>query len=208
MENNQKIKGILFDLGGVVIESFKFGFYGDAGKKFGISPKEIERVADEEWAPLERGEETNEQLWHKVTRKLKLDTLTGATLASMWLEHYKRDARIKEEVLDIVKRLRNRYKLGVISNSQREHSAVNRARGLFDNFDTVLLSNEVGMRKPEKEFFEAAARELKLSFDELLFVDDEMRWVEAAQNYGLRAILFESAEQLEKEFEKLGIRVG
>lgn len=208
MNKTQEIEGIIFDLGGVVIDEFEFGFYDDAANKFGVSPSEVEKVADEEWAPLERGEETNIQFWQKVARRLGLDRVAGERLASMWLEHYRQNANIKKGVLGLIKKLHGKYASGVISNSQREHSIINRKRGLFKSFDVVLLSDEVGMRKPQKEIFELASEKMKIPFQNLLFIDNDMRWVDVAEKYGLKAILFESTEQLKKEFEKLGIRVG
>ncbi len=207
MSNSKEIKGIIFDLGGVVIEEFEYGFYDDVAKRFGVSAKDIDRVADFEWAPLEKGEETNEHLWKRVARKLGLDDKAGETMASMWLECYKKEADIKDDVLELVKKLHKKYKLGVISNSQQEHSKINRER-LSKYFDAFLLSDELGMRKPQREIFELTSKKMEIPFENLLFIDNDMRWVNVAKKYGLQAILFESVKQLEKELEKLGIRMG
>ena len=208
MKETNKIRGIIFDLGGVVIESFEFGFYADMGIKFGVFPKELERISDEKWASLERGEETNDQLWYKVARELGLDASAGKMLASTWLEYYRQNAKIKKDILDLIKRLRGDYTLGVISNSQQEHSRINRARGLFEYFDVVLLSDEVGMRKPQREIFELASRKMRISFQCLLFIDNDIRWVEVAEKYGLKTILFTSTDQFEESLRGLGIRIG
>ena len=207
MKKNNEIEGIIFDLGGVVIESFEFGFYEDMGRKFGVSSKDVERAANEKWTLLERGKETNEELWHNVARELKLDISAGETLASMWLESYRRDALIKEDVLAIVKKLRDTYKLGVISNSQKEHSVINRERGLFAHFDVVVLSDEVGMSKPQRGIFELASERMGIPFQNLLFIDNDPRWVAVARKYGLCAVLFTSANQLKKSLIMAGVHI-
>jgi putative hydrolase of the HAD superfamily len=56
-------------------------------------------------------------------------------------------------------------------------------------FDTVVLSGEVGMRKPEKEIFLHAAETLGLAPDECVFIDDMAANVAAAQACGMTAML-------------------
>ena len=56
-------------------------------------------------------------------------------------------------------------------------------------FDTVVLSGEVGMRKPEQEIFLHAAQTLGLPPEECVFVDDMPANVAAAQACGMTAVL-------------------
>ena len=56
-------------------------------------------------------------------------------------------------------------------------------------FDTVVLSGEVGMRKPEKEIFLHAAETLGLAPAECVFVDDMEANVAAAQACGMTGVL-------------------
>lgn len=208
MSSQTKIKGIIFDLGGVIVEIFGKEFLIYASQKLSVSAEKLGEMVQKEEPPLQRGEITVIQFWQNVCKGLSVNCPNEKILRTLWVEPYRQHANIKEDSWELIKRLKGEYKLAILSNTIKEHNEINKSRGLFDVFDAVLLSDEMGMRKPEKEFFEAAARELKLSFDELLFVDDEMRWVEAARNHGLKAILFESAEQLEKEFKRMGIRMG
>lgn len=208
MNSQTKIKGIIFDLGGVIVEALGNEFLDYTSLKLDVSVKKLGEAVQKEEPPLERGEITTIKFWSNVCNKLGVNCPSKEILGTLWTKPYKQYAKVKEDTLALVKKLKGRYKLAILSNTMEEHNEINRKRGLFDGFDVVLLSNEAGMRKPEKEFFEAAAKKLNLSFGELLFVDDDIRWVEAARNYGLGAILFESAGQLEKEFENLEIRAG
>jgi putative hydrolase of the HAD superfamily len=56
-------------------------------------------------------------------------------------------------------------------------------------FDTVVLSGEVGMRKPEKEIFLHAAQALGLAPAECVFVDDMEANVASAQACGMTGVL-------------------
>ena len=57
-------------------------------------------------------------------------------------------------------------------------------------FDTVVLSGEVGMRKPEKEIFRHAADTLGLAPAECVFIDDMEANVAAAQACGMTGLLY------------------
>ncbi len=57
-------------------------------------------------------------------------------------------------------------------------------------FDTVVLSGEVGMRKPEKEIFLHAADTLGLAPAECVFIDDMEANVAAAQACGMTGLLY------------------
>lgn len=60
---------------------------------------------------------------------------------------------------------------------------------LFDGmFDVVVISGEVGMRKPDPEIFEYTLRELALSAGECVFIDDLLPNVRAASELGLVTI--------------------
>jgi putative hydrolase of the HAD superfamily len=63
-------------------------------------------------------------------------------------------------------------------------------RGDFPGlFDTVVLSGEVGMRKPEQEIFLHAAQTLGLEPAECVFVDDMEANVAAARACGMTGVL-------------------
>jgi putative hydrolase of the HAD superfamily len=56
-------------------------------------------------------------------------------------------------------------------------------------FDTVVLSGEVGMRKPEKEIFLHATQTLGLAPAECVFIDDMAANVAAARACGMTGVL-------------------
>ncbi len=206
MKSNDKIKGIIFDLGGVIVEAgFEFEFYKYVSDKFGVDEHKLQQISQMEWSNLEKGRETNQQFWQKVTKKLSIGLDAGQELAELWVEFYKRYARKKEDTISLIEKLHKNYKLGIISNTQPEHIEINRGQDLFKYFDIILLSYELGVRKPEREIFELASKKLQIPLANLLFVDDNVRWVGAARRHGLKAILFKSADQLEKSLRRLGV---
>jgi len=71
--------------------------------------------------------------------------------------------------------LRQRYRLGVISNGlavKQWEKLIN--LGLHHFFDVVVTSEEVGYEKPETEIFEVAVRKLGFSGEECVMVGDRI----------------------------------
>ncbi len=81
---------------------------------------------------------------------------------------------------------------------------INRRRGVFDHFDDVLNSCEVGLAKDAKMLWLAIQRN-QLQAEECVFVDDIQEFVDLAESLGIRGILFKSVEQLKEELAKLGV---
>jgi putative hydrolase of the HAD superfamily len=74
----------------------------------------------------------------------------------------------------LLQALRRRYRLAVVSNFDYTPTAVEllRVAGVVDLFDTIVVSDEVGWRKPRPEIFEAALARVGVHPAEALFVGD------------------------------------
>jgi putative hydrolase of the HAD superfamily len=70
-------------------------------------------------------------------------------------------------------------------------------------FDEIVISGEVGLRKPHPEIFHMAVERIGLPAEECLFVDDLRHNIEAAEAIGLRGVLHEKAPETIAELEEL-----
>ena len=68
-------------------------------------------------------------------------------------------------------------------------------------FDVVVISGEVGMRKPEPAIFEHILELMGLRAEECVFVDDLRHNVDAAVALGMLGVLHRSYEQTRLELE-------
>jgi epoxide hydrolase-like predicted phosphatase len=76
-------------------------------------------------------------------------------------------------------------------------------QGWADMFDVVVISGEVGMRKPERRIFDYTLRELDLDAAECVFVDDHDRNVRTAVDMGMVGIHHLEYQLTADELEKL-----
>lgn len=70
-------------------------------------------------------------------------------------------------------------------------------------FEGVLVSGEEGMRKPAPDFYQLMMDRFDIDKSTAIFIDDNHRNVDASNAFGLKAILFREAGQLEEELGKL-----
>jgi HAD superfamily hydrolase (TIGR01509 family) len=75
---------------------------------------------------------------------------------------------------DLLRSLRKRHRLAVVSNFDYTPTArhILEREGVADLFETVIVSDEVGWRKPKSVIFELALRRLGIDAKEALFVGD------------------------------------
>ncbi len=153
-----------------VMRSWVSAAYGDA-------------VADNPVHALERGECTNEefeaalaaQLSHADGRPVVPDGLLARMFAA---------GTVQNAMLDLIRELRRAgLRTALLSNSWGNDDY---PRHLFPElFDVVVISAEVGMRKPEERIFRHTAALLGLEPEECVFIDDVAANIAAAEAIGL-----------------------
>ena len=84
------------------------------------------------------------------------------------------------------------------------------SHGIYDLFDEVVVSADVGIAKPEPRIYAIAAQRLGLPAADCVFVDDLEPNVDAARAAGMHAIHFriERGDDLEQQFAALGVTVA
>jgi putative hydrolase of the HAD superfamily len=74
---------------------------------------------------------------------------------------------------------------------------------LSRRFDAIILSGEVGMRKPEPEIFALAVEAMGVAFAETVFVDDMAHNLEPARALGMTVVHHTSADATVAELRRL-----
>ena len=139
--------------------------------------------ADNPIHALERGECTNEEFERQLAAQLThLDgrpVLADGLLARMFAA-----SALQNAMLDLIRALRQAgLRTALLSNSWGNDDY---PRHMFpDLFDVVVISAEVGMRKPEERIFRHTAALLGLEPAECVFIDDVAANIAAAEAVGL-----------------------
>ncbi len=143
---------------------------------------------------------TSEERFRRVLDRLGLPGLPGDALRFVDA-HMTRLAHAlvtPEHHREVVATLAGRYRLGIITNFDHAptvHEVLVRD-GLSPYFETVVISSEIGWRKPHRAMFEAATTRLGIAANEALFVGDNFGLdVVGARDAGLEAIWYRRGPQ-------------
>lgn len=126
------------------------------------------------------------------------------TAVNIFFEDYVRSLELRPCVKKLLDELCRNYKLGLVSNFTYAPViyAGLRKLGINKFFNAVLVSEEVGWRKPHAKIFEEALKRLGVKAQEAIYVGDSPQEdIKGAKEVGLRTIFvpsqFYSLENLE-----------
>ncbi|MHB8353185.1 MAG: HAD family hydrolase [Burkholderiales bacterium] len=108
-------------------------------------------------------------------------------------------------VEDTIRQLHQKYHLGIISDGQSAYAVPElNAVGLSGYFDPIIISGNLGYRKPDERLFKTALAAMKMEPSEVLFVGNDMyRDVYGAQKLKINTVFFKSNQGAQ---EKKGVR--
>jgi putative hydrolase of the HAD superfamily len=121
--------------------------------------------------------------------------------------HYANIFWPNEDVCAMLPKLRGRYRLLLGSNTCDLHARQFK-RQFADplaNFDSLVLSHEIGDRKPKAAFFEHVQRLAGCPPEECLFIDDLPANIEGAKACGWHGIVYVDASDLRNRMRNLGV---
>ncbi|MEN9566349.1 MAG: hypothetical protein RLZZ69_1545 [Cyanobacteriota bacterium] len=106
---------------------------------------------------------------------LDYDFVDSSRLAQIYWDVFCHTACLNPEVLSTIEALSNYYKLGIVSNGYTDSQEYRlKASGLSNYFQSVVISESVGYRKPASEIFNLALMELAVTSSKTLFVGDSI----------------------------------
>lgn len=108
------------------------------------------------------------------------------------------------ELVELVRQLRGRYKVGMLSNVGRGVMTTLFSEAELDElFDAVVLSCDVGLIKPDPHIYEVAAEQLGCEPDICVMIDDLPGNIDGAERAGMQGIVYSSVSELRVELARL-----
>jgi|SRR3989338_2823510 len=199
----KKIKFIYFDIGGVMCDTHEY--FKTATSKFGIPINEFIKFwqGDNSADEITRGIISSEDFWLQVIKKFDLKNAENFNFVDSWMNDY----RPRFEVHKLAKELSKDYKIGLLSNLYPGMMPALFEKGLVANieYSAIVLSNETGLRKPEKEIYELATIKAKVEPEEILLIDDRKDFIEGAKKFDWQTVWFDekNIDDTIKKIEKL-----
>jgi len=198
------IKAIVFDIGGVLIrtedqtgrqmleEKYQLPSGGADDLVFN-SPPAVESTV---------GLVEREMIWQHVAEQL---SLTPHELKAFKVAFWGGD-QIDRKLLEHLESLKKTHITALLSNAW-----MNTRQYLADQFqiiegttvDYILISSELGTAKPDKKVYHILAETLQCNFDQILFVDDFIENIQAAQELGIKTIHYQPGMDLIRQIKSM-----
>jgi epoxide hydrolase-like predicted phosphatase len=195
-------KAVIFDMGGVLVRTENRAPRSQAAGELGMT---YEQLADLVFGSPSAQQATVglisvEQHWENLRQDLGLSPQQLSRLK----EGFWGGDVLDKNLANYIQSLRPHYKTALLSNAWPDlrHKILQEWK-LDDTFDELIISSEVGLRKPDPRIFRLALKRLKVAAGEAVFVDDFVENIESAQAEGLQTILFHSASQARQDLSRL-----
>jgi putative hydrolase of the HAD superfamily len=187
------IKAVLFDYGGVLSEGGgKYSLSDTIAKLYGFKVG-WDKLADLH-GDLIRGSITTEEFFKRLAA---IHNSPKIVTEAEWDEASENVYELSRPVVDLAGRLRQRgIKTGILSNVYAMSAKHHRELGNYNGFDPVVLSCEIGAAKPDARIYMTAVERLGVLPTEVLFVDDQEKWLPSAQAFGMHTIHATNPQQI------------
>jgi putative hydrolase of the HAD superfamily len=168
----------------------------------------------------------DEILAYLFTGPLEDDYESGRINSATFIEHVCRTSRLSctpeefalaysdmftpnDTVCSLLPRLKSRYRLLLLSNTTELHSRHFLAQfgEHMQWFDHLVLSHQVGLRKPQAGIYEHCRKLVGCRSEECVFIDDVAANVAGAQACGWQGIVYRRGDDLAAQLARLGVIV-
>jgi len=188
---NAKIKNIIFDLGGVILDIDETIVYKEL-EKMGINTSELAHSKEfiEIMSKFDTGIYTAPTFRKKMKALIGQEKMTDQKFDSIWNAML---LDIPRERVEAIEKIKKHYKIFLMSNTNEIHYDLYvrdlQLRFGYREFDELFnksyFSFAEHLEKPDPRFFELILDHEGLLPEETLFIDDSKKNIEAAQALGI-----------------------
>jgi 2-haloacid dehalogenase len=199
------IKNIIFDLGGVLIDWNPDYMYKKIIPDLEYRTWFLNTICTLDWNEKQDGGRTIEEATNELIIQYPDQKQNILAYYERWEEML--NGSIPGTV-DIFKILKENKDLKIFALTNWSAETFPRALEIFDFlhwFDGRIVSGEENTRKPHKDIYELIVNRFSLNKDETIFIDDNLRNILAAEEFGIRSIHFKSPELLKSSLEELNL---
>lgn len=199
------IKNIIFDLGAVLIDwnpkyLYRKVFHTEEAINFFL-----ENVCTGHWNEQQDGGRTFKEAEEVLIKEFPEYEKEILLYYSRWVEMLGGPIH---ETVEIFKELKPLYPDSIYALTNWSAESWPTAVAMYDFlgwFNGVVVSGQEKMKKPDERIFKLICERYKLEPQQTLFIDDNLRNIEAAIEFGIKTIHFISSEQLKNELKLLGV---
>jgi putative hydrolase of the HAD superfamily len=166
----------------------------------GITPEVLAPHLAAQSALLKTGKINESEFWN--TLEASVGSSVPVSARDVWVG--KHEAEPDPQMVQFVKKLQqDGYRTAVLSNTFPRTASDIKSKGWYDIFSPVLLSSDIGLAKPNVEFYKLALQQLDTSAQEVIYIDDQEKCLVPAQGLGMKTVHAKNAQQIIADVSKL-----
>ncbi len=197
------MRAVIWDWGGVLMRTMDIRPRMAWERRLRLPPGALADAffGSEAWDRAQRGEASLDDVWAEVADRLGV---SRADLPALRRDFWAGD-RLDEELIGVIRELRRAgIRTGLMSNHPARLFRLLAEYGLMALFDTIVVSGEEGVVKPDPAIYRIALERLGVAPGEAVFVDDWEPNVEAARQLGMGGVRFRGVVHLRRALAQAG----
>jgi len=226
MNLKKRVKAVVFDLGGVLaISKFplrliedthlvgvpshcghrSIGVHEYLANKLKIVLDQWFDAIDTIYAKSIEGKVSEKKVLSIISKNLNI---SPKKLEKLIIKAYRANFIQNKELYNFTFKLRkNGYKTAILSDQWPPSKKALVLKKYTKKFNKVIVSCDVGMRKPNPKIYRLLLKKLNLPAKQVVYIDNQEWNLVPARKLHIHAILFKNNEQLFKELKKLGVAI-
>jgi len=210
-KREKEIKAIIFDVGAVlelgkyskkaIRKHHNLSVHMRIAKKLNIELDQWFDAIDSSYARSIEGKITKAKLMSIISKNLQKDK---KKLEKIITKSYDVYFKKNKELFRLAHKLKKQgYKIAIFSDQWHLSKQALIRKKDTKEFDLILVSCDIGLRKPDPKFYKLLFRKLKLKPQEMVFIDNQKWNIKQGKKLGMRTILFKDNKQTIKELDKI-----
>jgi len=204
------IKAIIFDIGGVL----QLGYYAKKPlkghretkvhefmiKSLKINLDQYFDALDTAYSKSIEGKISEKKVLRIISINLKI---TPKKLEKLFKKAYKKNFKLNKQLFKQALNLKKKgYKIAILSDQWHLSKKSLLIKAFIKNFNPIIISCDVGVRKPDLKIYQFCLNKLKIKPSEAIFIDNQEWNLKPAKKLGMKTILYKSNEQVFKQLFK------
>ena len=194
---------IVFDYGEVISVSQSAADRAALVEISGLDTRLFWQLYDRHREDLDQGITLPREYWNLVARDAGVEW-SPAQLQQLWAADIRSWISVEPGTVQLLAELHaGGTRVALLSNAGFDFSDPFRHSPMAAYFEAMFVSAELGLIKPDPEIYRVTARELGITLDQMVFIDNKKINVDAATALGVTGHVFTTVAELRDFLESL-----
>jgi len=200
-----KIKAVVFDIGGVLELGEGKSVHQYMSKKLKVNVDSWFDAIDSTYADSIEGRGSEKKIVSTIVKNLEI---SKERFEKLMRRAYSYGFKTNKSLYKFAFNLKKKgYKISILSDQWHLSKRELIKEKYMKKFDTVVVSCDVGLRKPNPKIYRLLLKKMKLKPGEVVFIDNREWNLVPARKIGMKVVLFKDNKQTIRDLKKIGVGV-